>query len=449
MEQYHLLIVDDEKNIREGLAQFFRMEGYAVTLAEDGAQALTLLNKERYSLVICDLRMPKISGDELLLTTKKSQPFLPFIMLTGHGTVENAVAAMRSGAYNFLTKPVNLEYLLLLVQQAITTQKLQSDQEEVQLFLAKEKLNIRQHFVSGSPAMQRVYQLIEQVAPSKANVLITGESGVGKEMVANAIHALSPRYNQPLIKVHCAALSENLLESELFGHEKGAFTGAHAMRKGRFELADNGDLFLDEIGEISPTVQVKLLRVLQERRFERVGGEVSVEVDVRLITATNRDLLQEVKEERFREDLYYRLNVINIHIPPLRERREDIMPLAGQFLREFSLENQKRIQGFSPQAASLLQEFDWPGNVRQLRNCIESAVVLSDGETIDKEHLPIYVESSLNEVNFCINEELLLEDLERNYMEFMLLRHQGNKSKVAKKLGISRKTLLRKMQLEE
>ncbi|NIZ46349.1 sigma-54 dependent transcriptional regulator [Entomospira nematocerorum] len=448
MANPHILIVDDEKNIREGLAKFFKFEGYDVTLAADGQEALDLINKSSFSLVICDLRMPKIPGDELLLMVKKSHPFLPFIMLTGHGTVENAVASMKDGAYNFLTKPVNLEYLSLLVSQAIDRQRLQEEQEQVQTLLAKEKHAIKQHVVSASAAMRRIYQLVEQVAPTKANVIITGESGVGKEVIATAIHALSPRYNKPMVTVHCAALSENLLESELFGHEKGAFTGAHAMHKGRFELANNGDLFLDEIGEISPTVQVKLLRVLQERTFERVGGEQRIEVDVRIISATNRNLLDEVAQDRFREDLYYRLNVINIHIPPLRERREDILPLAGQFLREFSGENHKRIKGFTTDCVSMLHEFNWPGNVRQLRNCIESAVVMCDGELIKKEHLPIYVESQPYR-KFCIDEEISLSRMERHYIDFILERYDGNKSHAAKKLGISRKTLQRKLQIEE
>ena len=321
----NILIVDDEKGIRDGLKLFLKREGHLMFTAEDGKDALEILEKNDIDLVISDLRMPHINGDELLAFIKKDYPGVKVIILTGHGTVENAVEAMRNGAYDFLIKPLNLEKLGLIVKRALSQRQLEIDNR-----LLKKKLNVfSKQMIGKSDKMIKISNLIEQVAPSKTSVLILGENGVGKEVIANLIHDFSNRKSNPFIKVHCAALSENLLESELFGHEKGAFTGAIKEKKGRFELANKGTIFLDEIGEISPNIQVKLLRVIQEKSFERVGGEKTINVDVRIIAATNRNLKKEVEEGRFREDLYYRLNVVQITVPPLRERKEDILLMVS------------------------------------------------------------------------------------------------------------------------
>ncbi|MEJ5188436.1 MAG: sigma-54 dependent transcriptional regulator, partial [Breznakiellaceae bacterium] len=346
--KFKLLVVDDEKNIREGLAEALQLDGHEVALAADGDEAYNRFQKGDIDLVITDLRMPGMSGEELLRRITSESPGLPVIVLTGHGTVENAVDAMRNGAYDFLTKPVNLDRLSLLVKRALQNRELfiQHHRLEEELERSRDIATI----IGKSPAMRKVYDTIRQVAPTKASVLITGESGVGKELVADAIHELSPRKGKPLVKVHCAALAATLLESELFGHEKGAFTGAVARKRGRFELAHEGTLFLDEIGEIDQNVQIKILRVLQEKKFERVGGEETIEVDVRIVAATNRDLKAEIEKGNFREDLYYRLNVVNIHVPPLRERKDDIPLLVAAFLREFARENNKNIEGIDNRA---------------------------------------------------------------------------------------------------
>ena len=321
MQTGNILIVDDEKGIREGLRLFLKREGHQTFTAADGREALEILEKNEIDLVISDLKMPRIDGDELLAFIKKDYAGVKVIILTGHGTVENAVESMRNGAYDFLIKPLNLDKLGLIVKRALSQRQLEIDNRNL-----KKKLNVFSNQMIGkSDKMIKIANLVEQVAPSKTSVLILGENGVGKEVIANLIHDFSNRKNNPFIKVHCAALSENLLESELFGHEKGAFTGAIKEKKGRFELANGGTIFLDEIGEISPNIQVKLLRVIQEKAFERVGGEKTINVDVRIVAATNRDLRKEVEEGRFREDLYYRLNVVQITVPPLRERKEDIL----------------------------------------------------------------------------------------------------------------------------
>ena len=332
MQTGNILIVDDEKGIRDGLRLFLKREGHSTFTAEDGKEALEILEKNDIDLVISDLRMPHINGDELLAFIKKDYSGVQVIILTGHGTVENAVEAMRNGAYDFLIKPLNLDKLGLIVKRALSQRQLEIDNK-----LLKKKLNIfSKQMIGKSDKMIKISNLIEQVAPSKTSVLILGENGVGKEVIANLIHDFSNRKSNPFIKVHCAALSENLLESELFGHEKGAFTGAVKEKKGRFELADKGTIFLDEIGEISQNIQVKLLRVIQEKSFERVGGEKTINVDVRIIAATNRNLKKEVEEGRFREDLYYRLNVVQITVPPLRERKEDILLMMSSFIQNFS-----------------------------------------------------------------------------------------------------------------
>jgi len=442
--RFTILVVDDEKNIREGLAEALGLDGYRVRTAADGAEGLKAVEEGDVDLVITDLRMPSLSGGELLERISGRYPGLPVIVLTGHGTIEDAVEAMRHGAFDFLTKPVNLDHLSLLVKRALDSSELARKNKELEAEVEAQKRT--SSIIGSSAGMKRVFDLIRRVAPTKASVLITGESGVGKELVADAIHNLSPRSGGPLVKVHCAALAESLLESELFGHEKGAFTGAQGRTRGRFELANEGTLFLDEIGEINQNVQIKILRVLQDRKFERVGGEETIETDVRIVAATNRDLKKEIAEGRFREDLYYRLNVVNIHVPPLRERRDDIPLLAMAFLREFADENGKKIEGFDTKARSALYAYTWPGNVRELRNCVESAVVMARGGLVEAEDLPPSVRSSGEERDIRIPSGSSLSDAERILIRETLAAQNGNKSRTAEILGIGRKTLYQKIE---
>jgi DNA-binding NtrC family response regulator len=441
--KFRLLIVDDEKNIREGLAAALEMDGYEVVTAVDGDAGLKRFGKGDIDLVITDLRMPGLSGEELLRHVSTESPGIPVIVLTGHGTVENAVEAMRQGAWDFLTKPVNLDHLSQLVKRALQNRELTLKHRQLE-----EELEQKKQFetiIGTSAPMRRVFDTISRAAPTRASILITGESGVGKELVADAIHELSPRKGKPLIKVHCAALAESLLESELFGHEKGSFTGALARRRGRFELANEGTLFLDEIGEIDQNIQIKLLRVLQEKKFERLGGEETIETDVRIVTATNKDLKAEIERGNFREDLYFRLNVVNIHVPPLRERKDDIPLLLTAFLKEFTQENSKTIEGVSEKARAALYAYDWPGNVRELRNCIESAVVMARRPLIDMEDLPPTLRQGNDEGWIRIPMGSSLEDAEKIVIRDTLSAQQGNKSKAADVLGIGRKTLHRKL----
>lgn len=441
---YTILVIDDEKNIREGLAEYLSGDGYRTVTASDGMEGMKAIDSGEIDLVITDLRMPRLSGKELLATVATRYAGLPVIILTGHGTIEDAVSAMRSGAFDFLTKPVNLDHLSLLIKRALEARELARKNRELQDQVEQQRAT--SSIIGSSEAMKKIFDLIRKVAPTKASVLITGESGVGKELVADAIHNLSPRREKSLIKVHCAALAESLLESELFGHEKGAFTGAQARKRGRFELANEGTLFLDEIGEINQNVQIKILRVLQEKKFERVGGEGTVEVDVRIVAATNRDLKKEIAEGRFREDLYYRLNVVNLHIPPLRERRDDIPILATAFLREFSQENGKSIDGFEPKARQLLYAYPWPGNVRELRNCIESAVVMASGSLLTVDDLPPGVRSGAEGASVRLPVGSSLADAERQLIRETLASTGGNKSRTAEILGIGRKTLYQKIE---
>ena len=389
--KFTILVIDDEKNIRTGLATALELDGYEVLMASNGAEGLEIALHSDIDLVITDLRMPEISGEEVLRRVTTETPGIPVIVLTGHGTVENAVEAMRAGAYDFLTKPLNLDRLSLLVKRALQNRELVLQHRELEREIAGKKSF--EHIIGKSPAINKVFDVVKRVSPTKASVLITGESGVGKELIANAIHNLSPRKDKPFIKVHCAALAETLLESELFGHEKGSFTGAVARKRGRFELAHSGTIFLDEIGEINQSVQIKILRVLQEKKFERVGGEETLEVDVRVIAATNKDLEKEIAEGRFREDLFYRLNVVKINVPPLRERKDDLPMMITSFIKEFAEENGKKIEGIDAKARSVLYAYDWPGNVRQLRNCIESSVVMTSGTVISLDDLPPSIRS--------------------------------------------------------
>jgi DNA-binding NtrC family response regulator len=442
--KFTILVADDEKNIREGLREALALDSYDVTLAADGKEALEAFEKGDVDLVITDLKMPRLSGEELLRNISSLYPTVPVIILTGHGTIESAVQAMRDGAYDFLTKPVNLDRLSLLVKRALSNRELVLQNRALQEEL--EKKNQFASIIGKSQEMKHVFEMVRQVAPARTSVLITGESGVGKEMIAEALHYNSPRRDKPLVKVHCAALTETLLESELFGHEKGAFTGAVARKRGRFELAHLGSLFLDEIGDINGNVQIKLLRVLDEKKFERVGGEETIEIDVRVIAATNRDLREGIAKGTFREDLYYRLNVVNIHIPPLRERKDDIPLLVAAFLAEFSRENGKRIDGIDPKARLALYNYAWPGNVRQLRNSIESAVVLCKGSLIGIDDLPPSIRGDSSEEFIRVPVGANLSDVEQEDIRSTLSHEGGNKSRTAEILGIGRKTLHRKLQ---
>ncbi|MCI6364942.1 MAG: sigma-54 dependent transcriptional regulator [Spirochaetia bacterium] len=440
--KFTILVIDDEENIRNGLAANFEMEDYNVRTAASGKEGLSYISKGDIDLVITDLRMDGISGEEVVRKVTTENPGIPVIVLTGHGSIDAAVNAMRDGAYDFLTKPLNLAQLNMIVKRALQGREL-----SLQHTMLKNQLDSVQakgEMIGKSPQMQRLYQLIQKVAPSKASVLITGETGVGKELVARSIHKSSPRKDKEMIIVNCSALSESLLESELFGHEKGAFTGADYLKKGRFELAHGSTIFLDEIGEINAATQVKLLRVLQEKKFERVGGQETIEVDVRVVAATNRNLEEEVKVGRFREDLYYRLNVVHIEVPALRERKDDIPLLIDSFIKEFSKENGREIK-IDSKAKSALFKYDWPGNIRQLRHCIEGASVMCNDDEIRLEDLGAEIGMSSGESSISVPLGITLDEAEKIIIEQNLAANKGNKSKTAEILGIERKTLARKL----
>ena len=445
--KFTLLIIDDEKNIREGLAANFELEDYNVKTAATGEEGLKIIEKGDIDLVITDLRMPGISGEQVLAKVTAETPGIPVIILTGHGSIDSAVDAMRHGAYDFLTKPLNLDQLGMIVKRALESREMSLQHQQLKQTLeGNESLK---GMIGKSAAMQKVQGMIRKVADSRASVLITGESGVGKELVAKAIHNLSQRKDKSFVEVQLSSLSENVIESELFGHEKGAYTGADRMQKGCFERAHGGTIFLDEIGEINQNVQVKILRVLQERKFERVGGEQTIEVDVRIIAATNRNLEEEVKAGRFREDLFYRLNVVRIPMPALRERKDDIPLLLHNFLREFNIENEKNITGFDNRAKSAILKYNWPGNSRELKNCVESAVVMCTGNEIKIDDLPASVREKGEEKVINIPVGMKLDDAELLIIQENLAFCNGNKTKCAELLGIGRKTLHRKLGVED
>ncbi|MCQ2576890.1 MAG: sigma-54 dependent transcriptional regulator [Treponema sp.] len=448
--KFTILTIDDEENIRNGLSDNFELEGYEVKQAANGKDGLALIAKGDIDLVITDLRMDGISGMEVVKTVTTKYPGLPVIVLTGHGSVDDAKSAIKYGAFDFLTKPLDLDHLNTIVKNALKGRELafQKTRLEQELQAASSEKTLSTN-LGKSLGMKKVSELVQKVAPTNATVLITGESGVGKEVVADTIHNLSPRKDKPIVKVHLAALSETLLESELFGHEKGAFTGAENMKKGVFEQAHGGTIFLDEIGEINPSVQVKLLRVIQEKKFERVGGEKTIEVDVRIIAATNRNMEEEVKAGRFREDLYYRLNVIRIGIPPLRERKEDIPLLMTEFLKKFADENGRSIKGFDSRAKTALQNYSWPGNIRELQSFIQSAVVMASGDEITVDDLPPSLKTSELSKMITIPLGTTLEEAELMIINQTLAANNGNKTKTAEVLGIGRKTLHRKLGLED
>ena len=439
MEKARILVVDDEATARSGLEKLLQDAGYDVETAAEGAAALALHAERPADVVVTDLKMPGMDGMELLGKLREHSPDVPVLVATAFGDVDSAVAAMRAGAADFITKPIDVDVLRVAIERALERRDLKAEAENLRRQLREKRGEGLEGLTGTSPAMQKVYRVARQVAPSKATVLITGESGTGKGELAKAIHALSPRSHEPFVFVHCAALPETLLESELFGHERGSFTGADKRRIGRFEQANGGTLFLDEIGEISPLTQVKLLRVLQEKTFERVGGNEPISTDVRLIAATNRDLAADVREGRFREDLFYRLNVVHIEMPPIRLRGSDILVLAHYFLRRFSDENRKTIEGFSDAARSKILSYRWPGNVRELENAVERAVVLADGTEIEAEDLPIGgTETSLGAIRIP---GATMAEIERCAILSTLEAVGGSTSRAAELLDISVRTI--------
>jgi two-component system response regulator HydG len=434
-----LLIVDDEPSVRSALRQFLDVQGYAVDVAEDGVAALAIAAERPPDAVVTDLDMPNMDGMTLLQKLREQDAGLPVIVVTSTQDVTAAVKAMRLGAADYLTKPVELDALEVTIERALEHRNIRDEAENLRRQVRDRDQAGLEGLMGTSPAMQKVYRLARQVASSRATVLLTGESGTGKGELARAIHALGSRAGKPFVTLHCAALAESLLESELFGHEKGSFTGADRRRVGRFEQADGGTLFLDEIGEISPTTQVKLLRILQERTLERVGGNEVIKVDVRVIAATNKDLGREVAEGRFREDLFYRLNVVHIEMPPLRLRGADVAALADHFLREFTLENHKIIEGFTTAARAKMLAFRWPGNVRALENAIERAVVLAEGVLIDEGDLPF--EANPEALGSLRIPGSTMAEIERYAITKTLEATEGSTAKAAEILDISVRTI--------
>ena len=442
-----ILVIDDEERLCWALEKGLRQEGYQVITATRGKEGLELIQNETPSLVILDLKMPDMDGLEVLVKAKDLIPKLPVIMITAHGSIDTAIEAMKLGAVDYITKPFDLDELKIIVKQALMVSRLL---EEV-VFLRSELNKKHGRILGNSPAIQEVNSLIERVADSNATVLITGESVTGKEVTALSIHKLSYRRDKSYVPINCAALPESLLESELFGHEKGAFTGAVVRKIGRFELADKGTLFLDEITEMPLSMQVKLLRVLQEREFERVGGTESIKIDVRIIAATNRDPMECIKNGTFREDLFYRLNVLPIYIPPLRLRTEDIPLLVMHFLQKF---NPSQEQMISPEAVELLMNYEWPGNIRELQNVIERAVILSRGNDIKISHLPKEIQKlehkkNMADLGLILNfpdKGISFDEVERELILKSLEKSSGNQTKAAHLLGLTRSALLYRAQ---
>jgi len=445
-----LLVADDDPAVRQSLERTLTREGYRVVLASDGQAALERLQDGGVDLVLSDLKMPGLTGLELLRAARVVAPEVDVIMLTAFGTVEEAVRAMKEGACDFLTKPFQRAQLIRVINQALQRRALIAQNRALQQRL--DDLLRQGNIIGTSPAFRRMMTLVDQVANSSATVLIQGESGTGKELVAQAIHEKSPRRSGPFVAVNCPALPETLLESELFGYEKGAFTGAAGRKEGRFELADGGTLFLDEVSDLSLMTQPKILRVLQEGEFERLGGTRTIRVDVRIVAATNQDLATLVREKRFREDLYYRLNVITVTAPPLRDRREDVRVLAEHFLRVYAAKNNRKLEeGFSEEALRRLEAYSWPGNVRELENVIERAVVLARGTRIELDDLPENVAGAtpLPEGMLTLRIGTPLAEVEQRMLEETLRLTKGNKTLTAKLLGIDPKTVFRKLKQGE
>jgi DNA-binding NtrC family response regulator len=435
IETPRLLIVDDDPGQRSLLDSFLRSQGFETVVAESGERALELLPTKKFSLMISDVRMPGLSGLETLQRARKNFPTLPVLLVTAYTDIREAVAAMRDGAVNYLAKPIDLDELLANVRNATGT-------VSAEIKIGAEK-SLPPHIIARSPLMVELFQQVALIAPSETRVLITGDSGTGKEVVADMIHAWSTRAANKIVKVNCAAIPETLLESELFGHEKGAFTGASAQRIGRFEEAGGGTIFLDEIAEMSPPLQAKILRVTQNGTFQRVGANRELHTDARILAASNKDLEAEVKTGRFREDLFYRLNVVELNVPPLQERREDILPLADLFISQFARSRARLAEA----TADCLKNYPWPGNVRELRNIIERAVLLSQSELILPEHLPAKLREAMKQnVPALTLESQTMDEIERTAILAALKQHKSNRTETAKALGISRRALLYKLQ---
>jgi two-component system response regulator PilR (NtrC family) len=439
-----ILVADDEQSMREFLDIMLKKEGYKVSLASNGEEVAKLVDNDLFDLVLLDIRMPKLDGISALKKIKSNAPETTVIMITAYASADTAIKAMKEGAYDYITKPFKVEEIKLIIKNALEKKNLQREN-----ILLKQVVRDRFHFgniIGQSPKMVALYDLLEKVSPTKTNILVTGESGTGKELVAKAIHYNSPRKEKPFVTLNCGAIPESLIESELFGHMKGAFTDAIATKKGLFEVADEGTIFLDEISELPLLMQVKLLRVLQDKEFKRVGGTEDIRVDVRIIAATNKDLEEAVKEKRFREDLFYRLNVIQIKLPPLRDRKEDIQTLANHFLKKYSQELSKAISKISPEALQILLNYEYPGNVRELQNIIERAVALEGSEELTPHNLSSYLSEQpllkkgpidIEIPNEGIDLEKIVEDLERSLLLKALDRTRGIKKKAAELLHIN------------
>jgi len=434
-----ILVVDDEELQREMLGGFLQKEGFSVSLADSGESALKLCQDEFFEVALIDLKMPGMGGIELLSRLKEINPEIQVIVITAHGSIETAVEAMRKGAFHYVNKPVDLEELKINVKKALENQKVLAENRFLKEQLEEKYQDLK--IIGESKAIRDVLSTVARVAKTDSTVLIRGDSGTGKELVARAIHTLSDRTSRNFISLSCAAIPETLLESELFGYERGAFTGATRRKEGRFELADEGTLFLDEIGDLSLETQVKLLRVVEAQEFERLGGKETVKVSVRIISATNQDLERKIKEKSFREDLYYRLNVVSILIPPLRERKEDILPLVEHFIQKYNQKTGKKIQGITTDAKDILLSYPWPGNIRELENVIERAIVLSRGEAIDKPDLAYLSVQKAEQ----FPSDFSLKELEKSQILKVLEKTGGNLTQAAELLGIHRNTLRLKM----
>lgn len=445
MDKKTILVVEDDPTVGESIRLLLKKRGYEILLASNGKEALQLFRQEMVDLVITDLVMPKMDGIELLEAVKEVRPETEVIVISAQGTIEKAVMAMKLGAFDFIEKPINPKVISLVVERALEKQTLILQNRDL-----RSRLEDKFHFkniIGRSPQMVKIFELIRHIAPYDSSVLIIGESGTGKELIANAIHYNSPRASMPFIKVSCASLSEGIIESELFGHEKGAFTGAITSRKGRFELAHNGTLFLDEVEDIPPSTQIKLLRVLQEGEFERVGGNKTIKVNIRIVAASNRDLQEEVRRGTFREDLFYRLNVVNIKLPPLRERKEDIPFLVNFFIEKYNQKYQMKVKGISQKAMNLLIDYTWTGNVRELENTIESVMVVNSPEVIEVHHLPQEIREFKGSPEVIpIRIGTSLEEVEKELLLHTLRLTKGNKRKAAQLLGINVRTIHRKME---
>jgi two-component system, NtrC family, response regulator AtoC len=444
-EPVRILIIDDEKNLRESLAEYLSLDGYACAGAASGAEGLTLLENAVFDAVVLDLRMPGMDGLETLSRIRETGPGLPVIMMSAHGEISDAVRAMKLGASDYLVKPFDPAELELRLAKCVADSRLLR-KAVAGLRLATPEPG-QGSWLGEDPAMKEVISLVHRVAPTQSTVLVTGESGTGKEVVARELHRLSPRASGPFVPINVGAIPETLLESELFGHEKGSFTGADARKQGLFELASGGTLFLDELGEMPPLTQVKLLRVLQEKTIQRVGGTRPIPIDVRIVAATNRDLEALVREGRFREDLFFRVNVIRLRIPPLRERKRDIAPLAALFLSRFAREMGKPVSGLSAEALALLRDYPFPGNVRELENCVERAVILCEGDTINARDLALDARVSIGAADAAdaAGAPLSVHEAERRAVVAALERNAGHRVRTAAELGISRRTLFNKM----